>query len=90
MQQLKEKAISLGASDFGTSNRMNKIFYVVYDNKIIHFGSPTAKTFLEHNDEKKRDAWYARHSKILNKDGQAVINLKSSASFWSARILWPR
>lgn len=90
MQALKNKALSLGASEFGESDRKNKRFYVVYDNKIIHFGSPTAKTFLEHNDEKKRDAWYARHSKILNKDGQAVINQKSSASWWSARILWPR
>ena len=90
MNELKNIALSLGATEFGESDRKNKKFYVVYDNKIIHFGSPTAKTFLEHKDEKKRDAWYARHSKILNKDGQAVINLKSSASFWSARILWPR
>ena len=66
MQALKNKALSLGASEFGESDRKNKRFYVVYDNKIVHFGSPTAKTFLEHNDEKKRDAWYARHSKILN------------------------
>jgi len=90
MQQLKEKAISLGASDFGTSNRMNKKFYVIFNNKKINFGSKTGQSYIDHQDDKKRDAWYARHSKILNKDGQAVINQKSSASWWSARILWPR
>ena len=90
MNELKNKAMSLGAEEFGGSDRKNKRFYIVYDNKIIHFGSPTAKTFLEHQSEKKRDAWYARHSKILNKDGQEVINLKTSPSYWSARILWPR
>ena len=46
MQALKNKALSLGASEFGGSDRKNKRFYVVYNNKIIHFGSPTAKTFL--------------------------------------------
>jgi hypothetical protein len=90
MQDLKNKALSLGATDFGTSNRMNKRFYVVYDKKIVHFGSHKAKTFLEHKDDKKRDAWYARHSKIKNKNGQVVINLKTSPSYWSAHILWPK
>ena len=61
---------------------------VVYENKIIHFGSPTAKTFLEHKDEKKRDNWRARHSKILNKDGQEVYKLKTSPSYWSWQLLW--
>ncbi len=90
MNELKNKALSLGASDMGGSERKNKRFYVVYDNKIIHFGSPTGQSYVDHKDDKKRDAWYARHSKILNKDGQPVINLKASPSYWSAKILWPR
>ena len=90
MEGLKNKALSLSASDFGGSNRMSKRFYVVYDKKIIHFGSPKGKSYFDHQDEKKRDAWYARHSKILNKKGEAVIKLKTSPSFWSANLLWPR
>ena len=88
MLALKNKALSLGATEFGQSDRKNKRFYVVYDNKKINFGSPTAKTFLEHHDEKKRDAWRARHSKILNKDGHEVYKLKTSPSYWSWHILW--
>ena len=88
MQALKEKAIKLGAVDFGTSNRINKRFYVLYNNKYIHFGAHKAQTFIEHHDEKKRLAWRARHSKIKNKDGLYVYKLKTSPSFWSWHLLW--
>jgi len=55
---------------------------------LLHFGSKTGKTFIDHKDEIKKNNWYARHSKIKNKDGQYVINLKSSPSYWSANLLW--
>ena len=35
---MEQKARRLGASEFGLSDRKDKRFYVVYDNKIIHFG----------------------------------------------------
>jgi hypothetical protein len=38
-EQLEKKSFFLGASQFGISNRLNKRFYVIYNNKKIHFGS---------------------------------------------------
>ena len=72
------KALELGATDFDISEKKDKRFYVIYNNKKIHFGSKTGKTFIDHKDETKKDNWYARH----------VINLKSSPSYWSAHLLW--
>ena len=85
---LKKKALSLGASDFGISKVKGKRYFVVYNNKIINFGSKDGSTFIDHNDEKKRKAWRARHIKIKNKQRQHVYKLKSSASYWSWHLLW--
>lgn len=85
---LKQKAINLGASDFGESRVKGKRYFVVYQGKRINFGSDSGSTFIDHRDEKKRDAWYSRHSKIKNKAGNLVINDKTSPSYWSAKILW--
>jgi hypothetical protein len=85
---LRNKALSLGATSFDYSDRKNKKYYVVYDGKQIHFGSKEGSTYLDHKDEKKREAWKARHSKIYNKEGQKVITLKTSPSYWSDKILW--
>ena len=88
MDKLRNKAYSLGASNFGLSPKKDKRFYVIYDNKIIHFGAKNGHTFIDHHDKQKRKAWIARHSKIKNKDDQYVINLKKSPSYWSKNILW--
>lgn len=85
---LKKKALKLGATDFGNSKTKNKRFYVVYNNKIINFGSKNGSTFIDHNDEKKRKAWLARHMKIKDKQGELVYKLKSSPSYWSLNLLW--
>ena len=74
MDNLYKKAIKLGASDFGISTTLHKRFFVVYDGRMINFGSKHAKTFIDHHDDDKRKAWIARHSKIKNKDGQYVIH----------------
>lgn len=83
-------AIKLGASDFGKSKIKNKRFYVVYDDKIIHFGSAVGLTYYDHKDKIKRDNWYKRHSKIYNKEGVQSIKNKHSAGFWSAHLLWAK
>jgi hypothetical protein len=88
LRELRDKAKSLGASEFNRSSVKGKRFYVVYNNKKIDFASKTGSTFIDHRDNKIRDAWYARHSKITDKDGNLVINDKSSPSYWSARLLW--
>jgi hypothetical protein len=88
MDKLKEKALNLGASDFGYSKAKDKRFYVVYEGRRINFGAKQASTYINHGDDDKRKAWYARHSKIKNKKGEYVINLKTSPDWWSAKILW--
>jgi hypothetical protein len=82
------KAFDLGAIDFGESIRKDKRFYVVYNNKYIHFGSRSGQTFYDHHDEIKRKNWYKRHSKIYDNMGCQVINNPYSPSYWSARLLW--
>ena len=88
MEDLYDKAISLGASDFKHSRVKNKRFYVLYKGYKINFGSKNGKAFIDHHDKDIRKAWIARHSKIVNKDGKVVIRLKTSPSFWSYYILW--
>ena len=66
--------------------------YVKSDNKsgkkLIHFGSKLHGQFkdklghykrLDHNDPKRKKAYYARHGKATSKD---------TAKYWSHKILW--
>ena len=86
--KLEYKALKLGASKLGISNRFNKRFYVIYNNKTIHFGSKNGKTFIDHRNTDLRKNWIARHSRIQNSKGEYVIKIKDSASFWSHNLLW--
>jgi hypothetical protein len=88
MDILHNKALRLGASDFGVSKNKNKRFYVIYEAKKINFGSKTGSTFYDHKDKIKKSNWYKRHSKIKDSQGNYVINKKSSPSYWSNKILW--
>ena len=85
---LEKKAKKLGASEFGVSDKKEKRFYVIYQNKKINFGSRTGSTYIDHRNKIKRDAWIARHSKVRNKKGEYVINDPTSPSYWSHKILW--
>ncbi len=85
---MEQKARRLGASEFGLSDRKKKRFYVVYDNKIIHFGLKNGHSFIDHHDKTKRENWRKRHTKIMNMRGEYVYLLKSSPSFWSYNLLW--
>jgi hypothetical protein len=58
--------------------------------KLINFGLWPFKgegTFLDHKDIKIRDAWRARHIKIL-KDGKKAYENKESPEYYSWNILW--
>ena len=85
---LNKKALSFGASHFGVSTRKNKRFYVIISDHIIHFGSKSGSTYIDHHDSIKRKNWRARHSKIKNKAGQYVYLDPYSPSYWSYHILW--
>ena len=88
LEQIKDKALSLGATYVGYSKRQGKKYIVEYNGKSIHFGSDVGETFLDHKDEQKRNAWRARHHKIMNKNGEYVYKLKTSPSFWADALLW--
>jgi hypothetical protein len=90
MEKLRDRAIQLGAEDFDYSKAAGKRYYVVYQGRKINFGSAQGRAYIDHGDSDKRDLWYKRHSKIKNKHGDYVINLKTSPDWWAARILWPK
>jgi hypothetical protein len=85
---LKNKALRLGASDFGNSTVKNKRFYVIYNGKKINFGSSVGNTFIDHKDPAKRRAWKARHSKIKLKTGALAYLNKQQPSYWAYNLLW--
>lgn len=86
--ELFNKTIAYGGKEFGLSNRKNKRFYVLYDNKYIHFGAKNGSTFIDHRDIIKRKNWKARHSKIINKNGIPFYKIKTSPEWWSWHLLW--
>ena len=55
MNNLYNKALKLGASDFGESDKKDKRFYVIYNDKVINFGSKNGATFYDHKDKKKKE-----------------------------------
>ena len=58
--------------------------------KLINFGLFPFNgkgTFLDHQDTKIREAWRARHSKIL-KDGKKAYENKESPEYYSWNIIW--
>ena len=85
---LKTKALKLGATEFATSTNKNKKYYVIYKGKKIHFGLKNGSTFIDHKDKNKRDAWRARHSKILLKDGTPAYKNKQQPAYWSWNLTW--
>ena len=88
MEQLKSKAIRLGATDLKKSNRKNKKYMVLYKKKWIHFGDSRYEDFLQHKDEDRRKNFKIRMSKIMLKNGIPAINVKSQPAFWSYNVTW--
>lgn len=88
MDELRKKALSLGATDFGISKVKNKRFYVIYNGRRINFGLKNGSTFIDHKNTKKRDAWRARFKKILLKDGTPAYKNKNQSAYWSWSLLW--
>ena len=88
MEELRTKAMSMGASEFGKSSVKGKRFYVIYDGRRINFGSNSNNTYIDHGDAKLRDAWRKRHSKIKLKDGRFAYTVPSQADHWAYKLLW--
>ena len=84
----KQKSID---GEITESKAKGKRFAIKVDGKTINFGSwPFKKdgAFIDHGDKKLKDAWMARHEKILLKSGEPAYKDKSSPSYYSYRLLW--
>ena len=67
------------------STRKGKRFMLTNETgKTIHFGSDVGKTFIDHQDEKKKSAWEARHRQDKG------YNDKSSGIYYSKSLLWTK
>jgi hypothetical protein len=84
----KQKALSLGATEFGVSKAKGKKYYVIYGNKRINFGAYGMSDFTIHKDKDRRDRYRARHGKIKLKNGRLAYKNKNSPAFWSWHVLW--
>tara|TARA_R110002020_G_scaffold467461_1_gene691021 strand:+ start:486 stop:782 length:297 start_codon:yes stop_codon:yes gene_type:complete len=66
------------------SNRKGKRFEIVMPRfgHSHHFGSDIGSTYIDHKDDKKKKAWYARHKKNKN------FNSLHSGIYHSKELLW--
>ncbi len=64
------------------SNRKGKRFVIIMEDMKHHFGSDVGKTYIDHGDLKKKEAWIARHK---NDKG---YNNKHSGIYYSRHLLW--
>lgn len=58
--------------------------------KLVNFGLwqfSGRGTFLDHGDQKLKEAWQARHKKIMRKGKPAYLD-PESPDYYSWRILW--
>ena len=55
IEKLNKKAQRLGATSFGLSKKRYKRFHVIYDGRIIHFGSKYGSTYIDHKDINKKN-----------------------------------
>lgn len=57
--------------------------------KWVHFGSSTSTTYIEKQDDKKRDRYLSRHSKVYKSDGKTrAIDVLYSPAWLSWHVLW--
>jgi hypothetical protein len=54
----------------------------------VHFGAKGSQTFIEGASEKKRDAYRARHSKIMMSNGKPAYLQPYTSAFMSWNLLW--
>jgi hypothetical protein len=94
LSQAKREAKNMNIKNWKTleiSTRKNKRFSIESPSgRTVHFGLWPFKghgTFLDHKDVNIRDAWRARHSKIMIDNMPAYKN-PESPEFYSWYVLW--
>ena len=74
-----------------SSPKANKRFRITLEidgrEKHWDFGAKDGSTYLDHEDEKKRAAYWARHC-ANPKERSRIIGIEPSAALFSAYLLW--
>jgi hypothetical protein len=91
LQVVRNKAYNMHIDGIITiSKKKGKRFDITRpDGKVISFGlwKPVIGTYIDHLDEKTKEAWQARHSKIL-KNGYPAYKNPDSPEYYSWHLLW--
>lgn len=90
LQKAKKKADQLGVEGvlYLSDRKDKKLMMITPKGKKVHFGSATSTTFLEGADEKKRNAYRARASKIKDKNGRYTYKIPGTANYYAFHLLW--
>ena len=64
------------------STRKGKRFVIIMEDMKHHFGSDVGKTYIDHGDLKKKEAWIKRHQ--IDKG----YNNQHSGIYYSRHLLW--
>ncbi len=75
------KSKGLKYEEIGFSNQKNKKYYVVVDDKKIHFGDNRYEDYTQHGDKDRRRLYRLRHK-------NDKINDDSKPGYWSYWLLW--
>ena len=91
LKQAQQISNKLGLGELQISLASGKRFSIRSPTrKLVNFGLwpfSGRGTFLDHGDEKLKEAWQARHSKIMKEGKPAYLN-RESPEYYSWRILW--
>jgi hypothetical protein len=94
LDEAKKIARDRGIKNWSTlelAKAKDKRFSIISpDGKKINFGLYPFKgkgTFIDHNDNKIKEAWKARHKKIMINGKPAYLN-KESPEYYNFNILW--
>lgn len=91
LKKAQQVAKSKGLSEVQISLAKDKRFAIRSPSgKLVNFGLWPFNgkgTFLDHGDEKIRQAWRARHSKIM-RQGKPAYQDPESPDYYSWNILW--
>ena len=66
------------------SSRKDKRYVVVMEGMQHHFGSSQYQNYTDHNDDKRKESYLARHKARENWTKSGI----HSAGFWSRWLLW--
>jgi hypothetical protein len=66
------------------SNRKDKKFMVIIEDKVIHFGGKGYSDYTIHKDKERKKRYIIRHKKNENWNKSGI----KTAGFWSRWILW--